>query len=76
MSFFDAEREFAELNKQTRNIHRRGYRQSRLDRYTDELLALRQAGATASELMRWLHKKRIRVELSTVTRWLKRRADV
>ncbi|EID5629741.1 hypothetical protein ABV825_005128, partial [Escherichia coli] len=46
------------------------YRKSRLDRYTGELLQLYRAGASAAELQRWLREKRIRVVLSTVTRWL------
>jgi len=73
MPDFDAERELAALREQTRAIRRSGYRTSRLDRHTAELLSLRQEGATAAELRRWLRdNKRIRVVLSTVTRWLAR----
>ncbi|HAV1827352.1 TPA: hypothetical protein JG914_000085 [Enterobacter hormaechei subsp. steigerwaltii] len=77
MADFDTERELAALKSQTRTIRHRGLRKSRLDRHTAELLSLYQAGATAAELHRWLrHKKRLRVSASTVTRWLKRRAEV
>lgn len=44
-----------------------------LDRHTTELLGLYRCGNTAAELQRWLRdKKRIKVTLSTVTRWLAR----
>lgn len=44
---------------------------SRLDSHAFEILELRKNGATASEIQRWLRKKkRIVVALSTVTRWL------
>ena len=73
MSDFDTEKEIAALREQTRRIRRRGYRVSRLDRYTAELLSLYHGGATAAQIQRWLlQKKRTKVVLSTVTRWLAR----
>ena len=73
MPDFDPKHEAAVLREKTRTIRRSGFRTSRLDRHTAELLSLRQEGATAAELRRWLRdKKRIRVVLSTVTRWLAR----
>ncbi|WP_323107207.1 hypothetical protein [Klebsiella quasipneumoniae] len=57
---------------QTRRIRQVRYRPSRLDRYTGELLSLYQAGASAAELQRWLRARRIKVVLSTVTRWLEK----
>ena len=64
---FDTAAELAALQAQTRRI-----RPSRLDRYTGELLSLYQAGASAAELQRWLRARRIKVVLSTVTRWLEK----
>ncbi|ECJ7923801.1 hypothetical protein HCV13_004749 [Salmonella enterica] len=70
MSPFDACRELATLREQTRTIRKTRYRKSRLDRHSGELLQLHREGASAAELQRWLREKRIRVVLSTVTRWL------
>ena len=64
--------ELAALQAQTRRIRQVRYRPSRLDRYTGELLSLYQAGARAAELQRWLRARRIKVVLSTVTRWLEK----
>lgn len=72
---FDTAAELAALQAQTRRIRRIRqvrYRPSRLDRYTGELLSLYQAGASAAELQRWLRARRIKVVLSTVTRWLEK----
>lgn len=70
MSPFDACRELTTLREQTRTIRKTRYRKSRLDRHSGELLQLHREGASAAELQRWLREKRIRVVLSTVTRWL------
>ncbi|EIZ7192468.1 hypothetical protein MOS72_004959 [Salmonella enterica] len=72
MSPFDACRELATLREQTRTIRKTRYRKSRLDRHSGELLQLHREGASAAELQRWLREKRIRVVLSTVTRWLEK----
>uniref|UniRef100_UPI003EB71405 hypothetical protein n=3 Tax=Enterobacterales TaxID=91347 RepID=UPI003EB71405 len=69
---FDTAAELAALQAQTRRIRQVRYRPSRLDRYTGELLSLYQAGASAAELQRWLRARRIKVVLSTVTRWLEK----
>ena len=73
MSEFHVQRELLALKAQTQSIRKRSYsaRKSRLDRYTHQLLALHQAGATAAELQRWLRtNKRVKVSHSTVLRWL------
>ncbi len=70
---FDTAAELAALQAQTRRIRQVRYRPSRLDRYTGELLSLYQAGASAAELQRWLRARRIKVVLSTVTRWLEKK---
>ncbi|GKW14024.1 MULTISPECIES: hypothetical protein [Pectobacterium] len=72
MTEFNVSQELAALQEETRLIRKPRYRKSRLDRYTGELCQLHQAGASAAELQRWLRAKRIRVVLSTVTRWLDR----
>ncbi|MGM3159163.1 hypothetical protein ACS25C_00045 (plasmid) [Dickeya undicola] len=72
MTTFDVDQELAALREETRLIRKPRFRASRLDRYHGELIRLHQAGASAAELQRWLRAKRIRVVLSTVTRWLAR----
>lgn len=72
MTEFSVSQELAALQEETRLIRKPRYRKSRLDRYTGELRQLHQAGASAAELQRWLRAKRIKVVLSTVTRWLAR----
>jgi hypothetical protein len=69
---FDAHQEAEVLKQQTRIIRKRSYtrRESRLDQYKGELLALRREGCSIAELQRWLRKKRIKVVHSTVARWL------
>lgn len=47
------------------------YYQSRLDRFGHEIRALRNEGASPSEIRLWLQKeKRTKVVLTTVIRWL------
>jgi hypothetical protein len=73
MSDFDVQSELSTLKDQTKTIRKRSYsaRKSRLDKYTHQLLALNQAGASGAELQRWLRaNKRIKVAHSTVLRWL------
>ena len=75
MSDFDVQTELSTLKAHTKTIRKRSYsaRKSRLDKYTHQLLALHQAGATAAELQRWLRaNKRVKVVHSTVLRWLEK----
>ena len=67
---FDAEAEVERLQDRKRLTRKRVYRRSRLEKYRGELLAMRGAGASATQLQFWLAEKRIKVHLSTVTRWL------
>ena len=71
---FDTAADRPPRRAQPRRIRQVRYRPSRLDRYTGELLSLYQAGASAAELQRWLRARRIKVVLSTVTRWLEKNA--
>lgn len=67
---FDATAEVERLKDRKKLTRKRVYRRSRLEKYRGELMALRGAGASATELKLWLAEKRINVHLSTVTRWL------
>ncbi len=66
------EKEIQALKKQTKSIRKRRLGISRLDRFKGELLTLHKKGAIVAELQRWLRKKRIKVEYSTVYRWIKK----
>ncbi len=70
MSEFNTQSELAELKQQTKLIRKKRFSRSRLDKYTGELLTLYRAGASAAELQRWLRTNRIKVQHSTVCRWL------
>jgi len=61
-----------QLKAHKRRIRKRVYRRSQLDKFRGELITLRREGATATELQRWLQQQRIRVALTTVTRWLEK----
>ncbi len=73
MSEFDAQSIAARLKSESR-IRRKNstyaQRRSLLDTYMHELLQLDAAGSNGTELQRWLAKKGITVERSTVNRWL------
>lgn len=69
---FDAKSELKSLQAETKAIRKTTYRKSRLDKFKGELLLLHRKGAKPAELQRWLKSKRIKVVLSTITRWLKK----
>jgi len=65
---FDPQCEIANLKRL--NSIRRKPRDSKLERFRSELLALYANGATVADLQRWLLKYRIKVAHSTISRWL------
>lgn len=71
---FDPREEVERLRAITRTRRKTTYRRSRLDRFTGELLQLRQAGASIAELQRWLRERRVVVVHATVARWLIRQS--
>lgn len=76
MNDFDAEAITAQLKAQSEAKRKpRSYnqRRSRLDDYKFELLELDSAGCNGTQLQTWLaEKKQLRVERSTINRWLHR----
>lgn len=75
MQNFDVDAVTAQLKAQTKALRKpRTYAQRRslLDTHMYELLKLDAAGCSGSELQRWLVKKDIHVERSTINRWLHR----
>ena len=73
----DAEAEIASLNRRLAIRKKRSrYGTSRLDKYRNEILALRKKVATLAALQMWLRDRRIKVEQSTISRWLKKNAQI
>ena len=70
----NAEEEVKRLKTQSRLLRKRSYsrRKSRLDKYGGEIVALRKAGATYTEIQRWLRERRIKVHRSTVSRYIEK----
>jgi len=70
----NAEEEVKRLKTQSRLLRKRSYsrRKSRLDRYGGEIVALHKAGATHTEIQRWLRERRIKVHRSTVSRYIEK----
>jgi len=67
---FDSEIELADIRRQRRSSRRSRRRGSRLDRFRAELVELRRAGGTLSELAIWLRRRRVKVAASTICRFL------
>lgn len=72
MNSFDPTTEVVMLKHQTKSIRQPRFSRSRLDRFGGELISMLSAGATVAELQRWLRAKRIKVQYSTVYRWVKK----
>ena len=70
---FDACDELAKIKEFRRMARRKRSRFSKLMPYRQELVELRRAGATITDLVLWLRKnKRLRVAASTVSRYLQK----
>ena len=70
---FNAERELIRVRMLRAQARRRLYRKSRLERYRAELVAMKQIGASCSDLVEWLRvNHRCKINRSTVDRYLKK----
>jgi len=70
---FNAERELRRIRMLRAQARRRLYRKSRLERYRAELVAMKQVGASCSDLVEWLRvNHRCKINRSTVDRYLKK----
>ncbi|PSV98080.1 hypothetical protein CTM91_17020 [Photobacterium aquimaris] len=72
MTGFNAIAAVERLKKETKELRKKRYRRSRLDRYKAELIALKQEGASNAECQRWLRQNRIKVDHRTVGRWIEK----
>ncbi len=48
------------------------YEASKIDKYKHQILRLKSEGATLEMLKLWLSEKRIKADISTISRWLKK----
>jgi hypothetical protein len=48
------------------------YEKSKIDKYKHQILLLKSEGATLEMLKLWLREKRIKADISTISRWLKK----
>ena len=64
--------EVKRLKQQTKLIRKTRYYKSKLDTHRAELLAMHKQSATIAELQRFLQAKRIKVNYSTVYRYVYR----
>lgn len=68
---FDPKAELEAVRARRAMQRRKQYRQSKLDRYRAELVALRQTGASSQDLATWLRMKhRLKIHRSSIDRYL------
>jgi len=68
----DAQKTLAEIREKRALTRKKRHSRSKLDKFTFEILELKNVGATLSELQLFLRQNRVKVELSTISRWLKK----
>jgi hypothetical protein len=52
--------------------HKNTFFPSKIDKFRNEVLRLKSNGATLEMLKLWLSEKRIKADISTISRWLKK----
>jgi len=62
--------EFRTIKNQTKDIRKKRFYKSKLDKYHDLIVDLYKAGASKAEIQRWLRTKNIKVVWTTVHRWI------
>lgn len=68
----DAAAEVERLAKLIKTKRKKPYEVSKLDKFKHEILRLKAEGATLEILQLWLKEQRIKADLSTISRWLKK----
>ncbi|QTH70436.1 hypothetical protein [Pseudoalteromonas xiamenensis] len=71
---FNVNKEVSFLKAQSQLITRKRKKPSKLDQFSSQLRKLFAAGASKAELQRWLARKDIHVQWTTVKRWLDKNA--
>ena len=64
--------EVERINKKLKLRRKKKYATSKLDRFKPEIIALRKEGVTLEGLQLWLREKRVKVGVSSISRWLKK----
>jgi hypothetical protein len=68
----DTKAEVERLAKLVKARRKKPYESSKLDKFKHEILRLKSEGATLEMLKLWLSEQRIKADLSTISRWLKK----
>jgi hypothetical protein len=68
----DAKAEVERLASLVKTRRKSIYEKSKIDKYKHEILRLKAEGATLEMLQLWLKEQRIKADLSTISRWLKK----
>jgi hypothetical protein len=68
----DAKAEVERLAALVKARRKKPYASSKLDKFKHEILRLKAEGATLEMLRLWLSEKRIKANISTISRWLKK----
>jgi hypothetical protein len=69
----DAKAEVERLAALVKARRKKPYESSKLDKFKHEILRLKAEGATLEMLQLWLREKRIKADISTISRWLKKK---
>jgi len=70
MPDFDPIADITALKARTKTLRKKRYSRSSLDKFKGELITKFNSGATGAQLHYWLSTKRVKVNPSTVNRWL------
>lgn len=68
----DAKSEVERLAALVKARRKKPYEVSKIDKFKHEILRLKSEGATLEVLQLWLKEQRVKADLSTISRWLKK----
>ena len=68
----DAKSEVERLAALVKARRKKPYEVSKIDKFKHEILRLKSEGATLEMLQLWLREQRIKADISTISRWLKK----
>jgi hypothetical protein len=68
----DVKAEVERLAALVKTRRKKTYESSKLDKFKHEILRLKSEGATLEMLQLWLREQRIKADISTISRWLKK----
>lgn len=68
----DAKAEVERLNALIKARRKKTYESSKIDKFKHDILRLKAEGATLEALQLWLREQKIKADISTISRWLKK----